>query len=133
MDYAFWSSIKGLVAPRLVVSYDIGCQWNRHLLTRRADLPDPLTSTELPLVMEYVIPKFHITAHVKKCQDLYSLYFKRNMGHTDGENIERGWAWMNPAALSTREMGPGMRRDSLDDQWAFWNHRILVQLGKCYD
>ena len=52
-----------------------------------------------------------------------------NSTRTDGENIERGWAWMNPASLSTREMGPGARHDTLDDQWGYWNWRILVQLG----
>ena len=42
---------------------------------------------------------------------------------------ERGWAWMNPASLSTREMGPGARADTLDDQWGSWNYRLVLRLG----
>ncbi len=53
------------------------------------------------------------------------------MGRTDGENIERGWAWMNPASLSTREMGPGARHDTLDDQWQAWNYQRVVRFGEC--
>ncbi|KLO04000.1 hypothetical protein SCHPADRAFT_948091 [Schizopora paradoxa] len=51
------------------------------------------------------------------------------MARTDGENIERGWAWMNPASLSTREMGPGARHDTLDDQWMSWNYALVSRLG----
>ena len=77
----------------------------------------------------FVIPKFHIIGHGKDCQDKFSLNYLRGMARTDGENIERGWAWMNPASLGTREMGLGARYDTLDDQWGYWNWRILVQLG----
>ncbi len=79
--------------------------------------------------IDYVIPKFHIAAHGSSCQSRFSLNFRPHMGRTDGENIERGWAWLNPASLSTREMGPGARQDALDDQWSFWNWRIVVTLG----
>ena len=87
-----------------------------------------VTTPVLPK-LEFVIPKGHILGHGTKCQDKFSLNFRRNMARTDGENIERGWAWMNPASLSTREMGPGARHDTLDNQWSYWNWRILVQLG----
>ncbi|KAG2128893.1 uncharacterized protein EDB93DRAFT_1095798 [Suillus bovinus] len=29
--------------------------------------------------------------------------------------LERGWANINPIASSIKEMGPGVRRDTLDD------------------
>lgn len=80
-------------------------------------------------IVDFVIPKFHIGAHGATCQSRFSLNFRPYMGRTDGENIERGWAWMNPASLSTREMGPGYRHDTLDDQWSFWNWRIFVKFG----
>ena len=135
MDYVFWSALKGVQLQQLVISYDIACQWNRNLMVRRASMPQELLSTTENIakaIHRTFIPKFHIYAHGQKCQAKHSLNFSQWVGRTDGENIERGWAWINLAALSTREMGPGARRDTLDDQWSFWNWRILVRLGTCF-
>lgn len=113
----------------MVVSYDIACQWHRHLPSRCECLPDHIAFDPVLVDLEFVIPKFHIGAHGASCQSKFSLNFRRYMGRTDGENIERGWAWMNPASLSTREMGPGSRADTLDDQWGAFNFATLTRLG----
>ncbi|KAG1887840.1 hypothetical protein F4604DRAFT_1916666 [Suillus subluteus] len=47
----------------------------------------------------------------------------------DGEAPERGWANINPVASSTKEMGPGARRDTLDDFFGDWNWKKIVSLG----
>lgn len=130
MDYIFASAISQSSARRLVVSYDIACQWSKNLEARASNLPSNLQVDFGAKRVEYVIPKFHISAHGASCQSRYSLNYRPHMGRTDGENIERGWAWMNPASLSTREMGPGSRQDALDDQWSFWNWQILTKLGR---
>lgn len=129
MDYIFWSTLCGYDGPSITVSYDIVCQWHINLLKRLADLPEELRCKIDKFIIKFVIPKFHISAHGIKCQSIYSLNLRRRMARTDGENIERGWAYMNPASLSTREMGPGARRDTLDCQWSGWNWRILARLG----
>lgn len=36
---------------------------------------------------------------------------------------------MNLAALSTREMGPGARYLSLDDNWSGWNWKKILGMG----
>ena len=131
MDYIFWSALRGNVATNVVVSYDIACSWYKNLMARRSLLPDSLSrlfASQSPR-FRFVVPKFHIIAHGKDCQDKFSLNYLRGMARTDGENIERGWAWMNPASLSTHEMGPGARRDTLDCQWSAWNWRIFVRIG----
>ena len=130
MDYIFWSNLRDFTGSRTVVSYDIACQWSINLVKRIADLPEHLRTDASRYIMKFVIPKFHIHAHGEKCQCTYSLNLLRHMARTDGENIERGWAWMNPASLSTREMGPGARRDTLDCQWSAWNWRLYVRLGE---
>ena len=130
MDFIFSSATKASVAPRRVISYDIACQWHKNLRTRLASIPDDYRPDLDNCDVEFVIPKFHIGAHGSSCQSKFSLNFRPFMGRTDGENIERGWAWLNPASLSTREMGPGARQDALDDQWSFWNWRIVVALGE---
>ena len=130
MDFIFASATKGSVARRKVISYDIACQWNKNLRRRMSSIPEAYRTDLEECEVEFVIPKFHIGAHGTSCQSKFSLNFRPHMGRTDGENIERGWAWLNPASLSTREMGPGALQDALDDQWAFWNWRIVVSFGK---
>ncbi|KLO06045.1 hypothetical protein SCHPADRAFT_806026, partial [Schizopora paradoxa] len=129
MDYIFASAALCAKGDRMVVSYDIACQWHRNLASRCEALPSHVAFDPLTVDLEYVIPKFHISAHGSKCQGKFSLNYRRYMGRTDGENIERGWAWMNPASLSTREMGPGSRADTLDDQWGAFNFATLTRLG----
>lgn len=51
------------------------------------------------------------------------------MGRTDGEAPERGWAAMNGLATSTKEMGPGSRRDTLDDHFGDYNWRKVISMG----
>ncbi len=130
MDYIFASSLRGPKPRRLVTSYDIACQWSINAPSRLPMLPPLIRFNPKDLCFEEVIPKFHIAAHGKICQSIYSLNFQTGMGRTDGENIERGWAWMNPAALSTREMGEGSRQDSLDNQWGAWNWDRVVRMGE---
>ncbi|KAJ7688528.1 hypothetical protein B0H14DRAFT_3533268 [Mycena olivaceomarginata] len=45
------------------------------------------------------------------------------------EAPERGWANANPLARSTKEMGPGFRRDTLDNHFNDWNHKKIIALG----
>ncbi|KLO04959.1 hypothetical protein SCHPADRAFT_789776, partial [Schizopora paradoxa] len=133
MDYIIASSLRGSKPGRLVVSYDIVCQWYRNAPTRLPSLPSDICFNPRDInSFEEVIPKFHIAAHGKSCQSIFSLNYRAGMGRTDGENIERGWAWMNPAALSTREMGEGSRQDTLDNQWGAWNWRIITNMGSSF-
>ncbi len=129
MDFIFASAVRNSTAKRLVISYDIACQWNKNLCRCLESMVDEYRPRLDDREVDFVIPKFHIGAHGHSCQLIYSLNFRPYMGRTDGENIERGWAWLNPASLSTREMGPGARQDALNDQWSFWNWRIVVTLG----
>jgi len=51
------------------------------------------------------------------------------VGRTHGETVEQEWAYINLAALSTREMGPGARHTALDDSWGGWNWKKVLGLG----
>ncbi|KAJ7738197.1 hypothetical protein B0H16DRAFT_1730090 [Mycena metata] len=42
---------------------------------------------------------------------------------------ERGWSLLNPLASSTAEMGPGMRRDIINDAFNDMNHKKIVDMG----
>ncbi|KAJ7024475.1 hypothetical protein C8F04DRAFT_1192393 [Mycena alexandri] len=58
------------------------------------------------------------------------LRMKIVMRLTDGEGIERPWANIGGVATSTREQGPGFRRDTLDDHWNYWNWVKLTLLPR---
>jgi hypothetical protein len=82
------------------------------------------------LVVVFLVPKFHLPAHTEKCQKQFSFNLTPHVGRTDGEAPERGWANSNPLSSSTKEMGPGSRRDTLDDHFGDWNYKKVIGLGK---
>ncbi|KAF6747236.1 hypothetical protein DFP72DRAFT_821976 [Ephemerocybe angulata] len=117
VDYIAFSAIRWFKVLELVISYDIGCQWLKKLFERLKKLPASLRPSSLKLLM-VLIPKFHLPAHVEYCNRTFSFNLTKGVGRTDGEAPERGWSRMNAVAKSTAEMGPGTRRDTLDDHMA---------------
>ncbi|KJA24436.1 hypothetical protein HYPSUDRAFT_136378, partial [Hypholoma sublateritium FD-334 SS-4] len=131
MDYFLLSSLKFNTPSRLVVSYDIGCQWSRNLASRVQQYPtNPLSNKEMDIT--FLVPKFHLPGHVDKCQTNYSFNLVPGVGRTDGEAPERGWADINAVATSTKEMGPGSRRDTLDDLFGARNWRKITNYGPTF-
>ncbi|KAJ7250007.1 hypothetical protein C8J57DRAFT_1521603, partial [Mycena rebaudengoi] len=80
-------------------------------------------------LIRFLVPKFHLPAHIEACNLRFSFNLMRDVGQTDGEALERGWANANPLANSTKEMGPGSRRDTLDDHFNDLNHKKIIRLG----
>lgn len=74
--------------------------------------------------------KFHLPAHIMACQIAFSFNYTKNVGRTDGEAPERGWGNINGAAGMTQEMGPGARRDTLDDFLGDWNWKKVTNMGE---
>ncbi|KAG6825050.1 hypothetical protein H0H92_004999, partial [Tricholoma furcatifolium] len=95
----------------LYVSYDICCQWSIHLRDRMLELDHNFFLHDNQVYVKFAVPKFHLPAHVERCRTSYSLNFTVGAARTNGEAPERGWAEVNPLASSTKEMGPGSRRD----------------------
>lgn len=129
MDWAVYCTLKGFELSRLVISYDIACQYGINFRKRfkRYDGTDYLLSPAVTI--EHVIPMFHIMAHGSKCQTRYSLHYRPKMARTDGENIERGWANFNPMSMPTKEMGKGSRHDTLNWQFQGFNWERTTSLG----
>ncbi|KIJ58413.1 hypothetical protein HYDPIDRAFT_81314, partial [Hydnomerulius pinastri MD-312] len=130
MDYLFFSAMRLLAVNVLNVSYDIACQWYKHLWERMSKLPSPLQLRYRKMLISFFVPKFHLPAHIASCQTRYSFNFTPHVGRTDGEAPERGWANINPVASSTKEMGPGSRQDTLNDHFGDWNWKKVVALGE---
>ncbi|KAF5380091.1 hypothetical protein D9615_006268 [Tricholomella constricta] len=114
----------------LVVSYDIACQWSIHIWKRMEKYPRRLhLDAEGRQHIVFLVPKFHLPAHIMACQTVFSFNYNWGVGRTDGEAPERGWSHINPVATSTREMGPGSRQDTLDDHFGDWNWKKTTLMG----
>ena len=128
MDYFFLSSLRQNCPKRLIVSYDIACQWSKNL-SKRIGLYDPsLGSAFQKVSITFAVPKAHLPVHQDFCKLRYSFNLLPSMGRMDGEAPERGWAATNAVANSTKEMGPGSRRDTLDDHFGDYNWRKVTNL-----
>ncbi|OJA09031.1 hypothetical protein AZE42_11088 [Rhizopogon vesiculosus] len=130
MDYVFFSAMRKHDLLVLKVSYDIACQWSKHLWSRMEMLPSSFRIDRENKCTTFLVPKFHLPAHTLQCQIDYSFNLTRHVGRTDGEAPERGWANINPIASSTKEMGPGSRRDTLDDHFGDSNWKRCTHLGR---
>jgi hypothetical protein len=130
MDFIVFSSLVGTLISFIIFSYDIVCQWSRNIQKRHRSLPFSVRLPENVLrSAKFVIPKFHIYGHGTQCQAKYSLNFLKYSARTNGEEPERWWAHINPVSMSTREMGPGSRHDTIDDHAAAWNWHKITGLG----
>ncbi|KAG2037116.1 hypothetical protein BDR03DRAFT_982484 [Suillus americanus] len=113
MDYLFFSALSQQRVNVLNVLYDIACQWHKHLWQCMSTMPAHLLLDHASKVVRFFIPKFHLPAHILKY----------------GEAPKRGWSNINPVVSSTKEMGPGSQRDTLDDHFGDWNWKKSVGLG----
>jgi hypothetical protein len=129
MDYLFFSSIKGTALTRVVSSYDIVCQWHIYLWDCMLDFPDELHFDHSNKKVTFLVPKFHLPAHVAACQMAFSFNLTRGVGRTDGEALEQGWVDINPLSAQTKQMGPASRCETINDHFNDWNHKKMIGLG----
>ncbi|KAG6836052.1 hypothetical protein H0H93_011949 [Arthromyces matolae] len=129
-DLQFGESLRNSKVAQLVVSYDIACQWSIHLRERMLSYPRELHLANSIKHMSFLVPKFHLPAHIESCNLLYSFNLTKGVGRTDGEAPERGWANINRIAQSTKEMGPGARHDTIDDHFNDLNWKKTTQFGE---
>ncbi|KIK33966.1 hypothetical protein CY34DRAFT_98770, partial [Suillus luteus UH-Slu-Lm8-n1] len=130
MDYLVFSVLVSFGLAVFNLSYDIACQWHKKIWSRNSMMPQRLQFNRENKTVRFFVPKFHLKAHIQSCQTAFSFNFSKGVGRTDGEAPERGWADINRVATSTREMGPGNRRDTLDDHFGDWNWKKTTMLGR---
>ena len=132
MDYIILSALQQTGGiQRVLVSYDIACQWSKNLRKRMLEYADHL---QLPEEMEIDvgIPSWHVNGHGEWCRSHLSLSYIPGVGRTCGEDIETTWSSTNPLVPSTREMGPAARRETLNDHWGGWNFRKIVTFRQSF-
>ncbi len=128
MDFGYLTAVRRFAGvPCIVTSYDIACQWSVNL-EERIDIYGDFMRPKIPKKV-YLVPKFHLPGHIKDCQEKYCMSFHIHVGENDGEAPERSWAISNGVAASTREMGPGHRREKLDQHFGDFNWQKNVSQG----
>ncbi|KAA1479985.1 hypothetical protein DENSPDRAFT_789779, partial [Dentipellis sp. KUC8613] len=131
MTYILLSTIRILLSRwrRLIISYDIACQFCKNFLKRMRNFPVEFQVEVTNKEIIFIIPKFHLPAHGASCQVRYSFNFIEGVGRTHGEGIEANWSETNGAALSTREMSFAARHETLNDFFGAMNWRKTVSTG----
>ncbi|RDX44783.1 hypothetical protein OH76DRAFT_1538039 [Lentinus brumalis] len=124
VDFVFQSSLRQNAPEDILASYDVSCIYDKNIDFRFDKYGWDASDHNI----EWAIPKFHINAHREHCRANYNLHFIPFACRYDGESIERLWAEFNAAATSTKEMGPGSRRDTLDDIFAHHNWGKVIML-----
>jgi len=120
---------------RIVISYDIACKFHIHFKTRIQNPSFPLVNATQMCQLEgiellWLVPKFHLASHIEGCADQFSFNWTKDVGRTCGESVETNWSGLNGLATSTREMGFGHRRDTINDAMSAWNWRKLIHEGE---
>ncbi|KAG1809624.1 uncharacterized protein BJ212DRAFT_1448720 [Suillus subaureus] len=118
MDYIVCLALFIFTMSMINISYDIVCQWHKRLWTWMETMPEYLCPPHESSLICFFVPKFHIQAHVYKCHTNFSFNWLRY-----------GWSNINRVASSTKEMGPGTWRDTLDDHFSDWNWKKITALG----
>ena len=120
MDYIIFSAFMALSLLRVVITYDIACQWSANLHSRAEKLPaalKPSPSTKI----ETAIPSWHINGHGKKCQETKHVGYLNGVGRLCGDEVEQTWWSTNILGTSIREMTPAARHELMSHQWAAFN------------
>ncbi|KAG2003598.1 hypothetical protein CC2G_004190 [Coprinopsis cinerea AmutBmut pab1-1] len=128
VDYIIFSAIAAIQLARVVITYDIACQWVKNLHKRLEKLPERLQPNNNTMSLTAAIPSWHINGHGPDCQVNHALIYTPGCGLTCGDEIEGNFSETNVLGASVREMAPGARHESLNDQWHGSNIRKLVKL-----
>ncbi|KAG1732422.1 uncharacterized protein EDB91DRAFT_1238762 [Suillus paluster] len=97
----------------LNISYDIACQWNKNLWSHMSAFPHKYHINHHEKVITFLVPKFHLPAHITSCQTRFSFNFIKGVGVC-------GWADINLLATSTH---------TIDDHFNNWNWKKVCAMG----
>ena len=104
MDYAFALALHHSTSTLLKVSYDIACQWHKKLHQWMIKMPPSVQPNLHNQNVTFLIPKFHLPAHIASCQWVFSFNWTKGVGWMDSKEPERGWANINAAAVEMRSV-----------------------------
>ncbi|KAJ7180018.1 hypothetical protein C8R43DRAFT_871018 [Mycena crocata] len=133
MDFLFFSAVLGLLMTFLFHSYDVACQFSKHIWTRMEKLPEKYHLKLDKANIRWMVPNFHLPAHKKGCHAPFSFHWLWGAGCTHSETVEQNWEFLNGIAGAMKLMGLGARHPALEGLFGFHNwcrtvaHRRLLK------
>lgn len=127
MDYIILSALVAAAVLRIVITYDIACQWHRNLQSRMEKYPEHM---RIPsnIHIECAVPSWHLNGHGEKCQTDFALAYKEGMGRTCGDEIEGSFSHTNSLGASFHEMALGARHEALIGTYSGYNFQKMIRL-----
>ena len=128
MDYSICNMTQQISpsTPKLLLAYDIICQWIIYHKNRFENAPLLKLRKDLEIIP--AIGKFHLAAHILECFWKYSLNFIKGAGQTDGEMMEVLWAELDKILEFIRGMSPSHRQEVVDDVMMDSNWKKLIAI-----
>lgn len=106
-------NLSPLFSRRLVLGYDIWCQYGVHLLERFRRNPH-LSWPEYLEELTGVVGAWHIFAHVRECFGRFSGMYVWGIGIIEMEILETLWSLINMMTEATRSMSRANREETIN-------------------
>lgn len=130
MDYSLSQALRGTLhgIQRVLLTYDIMCQYGINLESRFRDVP----YLQLPhgLDIQKAVGVWHIGDHIADCYAPFFPGFVTGIGVVDGEIVETLWSQLNLLAPTTRTMTHAGRTETLDDGMGDSNWKKTTNMCK---
>ena len=131
MDYSFCQALKSMdieELQRLILYYDVNCQYIRKLLQRITRNRHLHIGPGIEIIAG--IGLLHVTEHKPHCVPRYAPTYIQGAGQVAGEIIESLWSSLNGCAHSTQTASDANRAETLDDHMNDNNWTKLVNIGR---
>ncbi|XP_076808467.1 uncharacterized protein LOC143451652 [Clavelina lepadiformis] len=106
---------------KIRVFYDIACKLKGHLQVRK--------NFAILNKITFAVPVFHSYGHIFSCQKQFNPKFRDGFGLTDGETVERLWAYLRGFNKISKEMKPEHRTGLLTDGLIHYGRKIKKNVG----
>ncbi|KAH9928247.1 hypothetical protein B0H21DRAFT_712169 [Amylocystis lapponica] len=128
MDYSFSQALGRNMEniQRVILLYDINCQYGVHLRQRFTESPYLHMPRRLKIVQG--IGLFHVHGHQDACFMCYSPTFIPGTGLVDGEILETLWSSLNKVSGSTRGMATSHQKEVLNRHMNDWNWKKMINI-----
>ena len=117
------------ISRRLVLGYDIWCQYGVHLL-KRFIASDHLSFPQFLEELTGIVGAWHIFAHVRECFGRFSGLFVWGIGFIDMEILETLWSLLNSILQSCRGMSLAAREEKINAHMNDINYRKIIEMGQ---
>lgn len=130
LDNAMKINLHPSISARLIIGYDIWCQYGVHLLERFRHFEH----LDFPTFLEEltgIVGAWHIFAHVRECFGRNSGIYVWGIGFIEMEILETLWSTLNMVTDSCRNMSRANREETINFNMNDMNLKKIRNLSAC--